>query len=100
MRTEPLMPDLDALIRERLDDPKRFLENGIEPLIDAITAVLDLHALRPGGGIGYEPDDGSKYERMGRVCTSCGPPDEYAVRWPCPEVRAIAAALGIEVDGG
>ncbi len=94
------MPNLDAQIRERLSDPKRFLENGIEPLIDAITVVLDRHALHPDGGIGYHPDDGSKYERMSRVCISCGPPDEYAERWPCPEIRAIAAALGVEADGG
>lgn len=35
--------DLDAAIRERLDDPKPFLENGIEPLIRAILTVLNVH---------------------------------------------------------
>ena len=99
------MLNLDEAIRAKLadygEDPCGYatcIVVGFSEMRAAITAVLDRHALHPDGGIGYEPDDGSKYERMSRVCASCGPPDEYAVQWPCPEVRAIAAAFGIEVD--
>jgi hypothetical protein len=96
-RSAAPMTDLDVQIRELLDDPKSFLENGIEPLIAAIRAVLDRHALEPGGGMGHEPDDNDIYGEMSRVCTSCGTPSEYAVLDPCPTKRDIAVALGIEV---
>lgn len=75
------MTDLDAAIRARLDDPKRYLENGIEPLIRAITAALDLHAAP---------------ERALPGEIHCGELVDW-VKGGCPTVRTIAAALGIEV---
>jgi hypothetical protein len=39
----------------------------------------------------------------GECCVVCCPGDHArnrAVHWPCPEVRAIAAVYGVEIDGG
>jgi hypothetical protein len=37
------MPDLDAAIRAKLDDPKQYAENGNGPLIAGLLAVLETH---------------------------------------------------------
>ena len=103
MRTEPLMPDLDALIRERLADPKSFLENGIEPLIDAIAETLDRHSPRTvnlhNDHGRWAPDAGTR-----TVCSECDivvcDKSCPAALWPCGTVYGIAKALGIEIPNG
>jgi hypothetical protein len=55
---------------------------------NALVAVLELHAAT---------DDGSGYRTVCGVC--CGPSESWerlALPWPCPTVRAVATALGIE----
>jgi hypothetical protein len=37
------MPDLAHQIRDRLDDPKRYAENGNGPLIEALLAVVEMY---------------------------------------------------------
>lgn len=99
------MPDLNAAIREHLGPIPTVDEwlNWSRRTRSALLAVLDLHACHPDSGQGYGPDDDDTegaYGYMSSVCTTCGTPGEYAIRWPCPTVRAIATGLGIEVGDG
>lgn len=95
------MADLDAQIRELLVGmrPRRFgsftpdphgpIEAWLNATEAAILAVLDLH----------KPIEGQTY--VDRPCSCMPDPDDPYVAhpWPCPTVRAIAAAFGIEVHG-
>ena len=75
------MPDLAQQIRDRLDTLCQYKAAGPRASA-AILAVFDLHV----------PD----WDGRCPVCVySWG--DEETHRFPCPTVRAIATALGIEV---
>jgi hypothetical protein len=96
------MADLTAQICERLDDPKRFAENGNGPLIEAILSVLKKHPhfhATDGSGrhvetLGWPHDFG-----CGRCHASMrGSRDLNGLGW-CETVTDIARALGIELDG-
>lgn len=78
------MADPDAAIRDLLDDPKRYLENGIGPLVAALLAVLELKRRNHEDWTHF---DETAYE-FGKRCGL-----EQAA-------DAIAEALGLEVDGG
>jgi len=87
------MPDLAVQIRERLDRLDEDLTSAITygpvevPMV-ALHAVLELHT---------PTDDGSGLLTVCGVC--CGPSESWerlALPWPCPTVRAVATALGIE----
>lgn len=83
------MPDLAELIRERLDDPKRYMESGIDLLIDALLAVVDLHQCA---------EDGRDYTR-GRFPSVEEPKYDAGRRWGLRDAaKAIAKELGIEVE--
>lgn len=70
---------------------------------DAVLAVLpettDRTALdriramhQPVEGLGYDSDEDDtpgSYGDIAQVCSSCGTPGEYGVRWPCPTIRAL-----------
>lgn len=79
------MSDLGAAIRARVAEAR--LENWTTAAEAALLAVLGVHA------------DGEEHRCPAEV-------EGYtALRWhdaddPCPTKRAIAEALGIEVDGG
>lgn len=62
----------------------------------ALLAVLEGHKPVPGQGYDWQQDRIVTFQ----ACATCGVPGEYGVPWPCPELLAIAKALGIEVDGG
>jgi hypothetical protein len=82
------MPDLDAAIRAKLDDPKQYDENDSGPLIAGLLAVLDLHnPVRQGAGA-----------KVWLECAHCQNADWGGpnVDWPCETVEAIAKELGIE----
>ena len=83
------MSALDRAIRERLDDS---VENALNPqaTADACLAVLNLHW--PLAPFRLQPEEVR--------CVACSKPDLLSVAWPCPTVRAIAAALHVEVPGG
>ncbi|MEU4256297.1 hypothetical protein AB0B42_00545 [Streptomyces fradiae] len=52
--------------------------------------VRALH--QPTPGVGFGPDDDptpGAYGDIAQACTSCGTADEFAVRWPCPTIRAL-----------
>ncbi len=87
------MPDLDAAIREAIDnacseikggDPNTFVAMAADEMRAALLAVLDLHAA---------PDRALPGE------IHCGELMDW-VQDGCPTVRAIAAALGVEADRG
>lgn len=104
------MSDLDAAIRARLDgwldDICGAWRNGCpvdghaEPIKmrAALLAVLDLHT-RQDSGVGYGSSEPGGYGSVLNVCRTCGMPHEYAVAYPCDELRAIAKELGVEVGG-
>lgn len=100
------MPDLNTAIRKQLAEIDASMGCtgslwGADEMQAALFAVLDLHTCHPDHGQGYGPDDDpteGAYGYMGSVCTTCGTPGEYAIRWPCPTVLAIAKELGIEVS--
>jgi hypothetical protein len=77
------MPDLNAEIRERLND---WAENALNPqaAAGALLAVLDLHK-------SADEQDGDWQDGPHWPCQVChdGP-------FPCATRRAIAAELGIE----
>lgn len=77
------MADVGAQIRAILDDPKRFDENGNEPLIRALLAVLKTHTPWEVG----DPDEPDW------VCGSCR---YFTSEWPCPTVDDIATELGVD----
>lgn len=59
----------------------------------ALNRVRKLH--RPVEGVGWGPDDDDTpgaYGAISRACSSCGHEDEYAIRWPCPTIRALDGA--------
>jgi hypothetical protein len=64
--------------------------------VDALLAVLEIHdCVEHGMGFGT---DLATYGPMRAVCAACGVPDEYAVAWPCATVKAVAGALGFELE--
>jgi hypothetical protein len=73
---------------EATDDPVPLSE--ILTLRSAVDRVRALH--QPTEGNGYDcdadPTPGS-YGAIAQVCTSCGTPGEYGVRWPCPTMAAL-----------
>jgi hypothetical protein len=84
--------DLDAAIRAKLavDQDSYYFEYDCEMIQGAMFAALDQH----------QPVEG---DEPGDIMCSCNPrPDDpyVAYAYPCPTVKAIATALGIEVDGG
>lgn len=87
------MTDLDANLRGAV-----AYEQDVS-LRAALDAVLDLHQRRDDG-LGYGSREPGGYGHVPDVCGECGKIDEYAEKWPCPTVRAIAGKLGVEVDGG
>lgn len=103
--------DLDAAIRAKLagDHPIGHCpgcESGDPCDVElgnaaarAVIAVLDLHR-RHNNGLGYGSREPGGYGHVPDVCGECGKIDEYAQKWPCPTVHAIAGKLGVEVDGG
>lgn len=106
------MTSLDQRIRERLTslgneaclggcgcEDSRCIVYGFDEMRVALLAVLDLHK-RHDKGLGYGSREEGGYGTVPDVCGECGKIDEYAQKWPCPTVRAIAKALGVEVDGG
>jgi hypothetical protein len=65
-------------------------------MLDALEAVLRVH-YDDGPSQGYFGDPAPySYGRRAHCCSMCGTHGEYGVEWPCPTVRAIAAALGVE----
>lgn len=92
------MADLDAAIRAGIDeavqqikgcDPDTFVAMAADELRDALVAVLDLHS----------PVAATEEMEVGELlCAADGPSeDEHLMkRYPCPTVRAIAKALGVE----
>ncbi len=64
--------------------------------LDAIEAVLAEHR-DEGASQGYFGDPAPyDYGERAHCCSTCGTHGEYGVEWPCPTVRAIATALGVE----
>ena len=59
--------------------------------IEARREILKLHGLAPRRPGGVRPG------LVNSACASCGKPYYFAVPWPCPTVRALAYAYGIEV---
>jgi hypothetical protein len=86
------MTNLDAAIRARLaeyDDSMYRTGSlwGTEDMQAALLAVLDLHQPVPFGT--YLGD------RPPTDCSECVAASGVNESWPCPTVRAIAAALGV-----
>ena len=57
--------------------------------------ILAMH--QPVEGVGFDPDDDDTpgaYGTVSSACSCCGTPDEYAARFPCGTVRAIAEGYG------
>jgi hypothetical protein len=77
---------LDRAIRERLDAME--IKGPPDRTVRALRAVLDVH--QP-----YQ-----FYEDTHDCCGHCDGPEGSPEEWPCPTVRAIAAALHVEVPGG
>ena len=105
------VPDEDLEAWEKVFDevaekalPLRLLPPGPKwtPLPDprsaALLAVVELH--KPVRGIGYGSSEPGGYRPLEPACAECGKVDEYAVPWPCQQLRLIAEQLGIEVDRG
>ena len=64
--------------------------------LNALEAVLRAH-YDDGPSQGYFGDPAPySYGVRAHCCSTCGTHGEYGVEWPCPTVRAIAAALGVE----
>jgi hypothetical protein len=95
------MSGLDAAVRAKLAgfsngaclggcgcEDNRCDVYGFDEMRDALIAVLGQHE-----PIGLHHDLGE----TSRVCADCR---FFAPAWPCPTVRLIAKALGVEVDGG
>lgn len=82
------MLDVAEQIRELLDDPKQYDENGNAPLISALTSVLDNH--RPI----------ELYYGNNETAHICGACRFFTSEWPCPTVRDMAEALGLEAEDG
>ena len=97
-----MISNLDTLIRARLDDPKRYAENGNDPLVNALLAILELHKPQDRPRLVYGKLDANP------ACSFCidgdsigieyGEPVSELVDYPCRTVRAAAKALGIEAD--
>lgn len=79
------MDDLAAALRAKLDAGTALPLEGRQ-YRRALLAVLDNH------GLADSP--------FSRNCKTCGAYFEYGVLWPCPTIRGVAAALGIEADRG
>lgn len=90
------MPDLDAKIRAKLS-PVYDPPWAVKQYRAALAAVLDRRA-RLETGTGWGSSEPGGYGALDGVCSACGRPEEYAVLWPCDELKAIAQALGIEVE--
>lgn len=65
-------------------------EAGRDIVRARLESVRALH--RPTEGIGYDCDEDDvpgSYGHIAQVCTECGIPGEYGVRWPCPTVQSL-----------
>jgi len=100
------LTDLAKQIRDRIESQRRellgsnpltFEEVGVNRLAAALLAVLDMHQCVEG--VGFTADDPDGYGTVKEACSGCGNVDEYAVAWPCRELRTIAKVLGIEANG-
>lgn len=89
------MADLHAAIRERLETYPTAMpgaglptadrvNNWLGRVADALVAILDRHQPIP---IGYGED-------ATHICDGCR---YFTSEWPCPELVAVAEALGIEM---
>ncbi|MFJ9799875.1 hypothetical protein [Streptomyces sp. NPDC101145] len=79
----------DAALAVR-DAEMQQLRTRVAELEAALDRVRALHQPTPGAGFG--PDDDptpGAYGHIAQACTSCGTADEFAVRWPCPTIRAL-----------
>ena len=78
-------------------ETKRLLERRTKTLrerADRAEAVIEqVRAMhRPTEGVGYDCDEDNtpgSYGEIAQVCTTCGTPDEYGVRWPCATIRVL-----------
>lgn len=65
-----------------------------------VAGMRDIVALHADDGesqvYGDFPGGYGTYEHC---CDTCGTFGEYGVPWPCPTLRHLAAAVGVEVDG-
>lgn len=104
------MADLDTAIRARLDeftsDHLLIGEYGSDPrpghteMKSALLAVLDLHKLETEHSWElYRPSWAPERKPSGPLCSQCSAGQEHQVASPCPTVRAVAKALGVEADG-
>lgn len=102
----PVATHMDMLLRDTRRD--------LRVACDALEAVMDLHhethvyELDPASGTWVYVDD--ELVVMERVCVECSDiwtledigdgmyREGTGVVWPCPTVRAITAALGIETE--
>jgi hypothetical protein len=85
--------DIDAAIRAKLS-PVYTPPWAMRQYRDALAAALDLH--QPTSNEAWAPGRSEVRD----VCRECSPgeDDHYDQPWPCATVRAIAKALGIEVE--
>jgi hypothetical protein len=94
-------PDLADQIHQRLEHPKQYAENGIEPLIEAILSVLAKHPhFRAADESGRHVETlGYPYDFGCGKCHAWSPASTSltGLGW-CETVTDIARALGIEVD--
>lgn len=91
--------DLDARIREQLEDPKRYLENGIEPLIDALTAILDIggdHTARViADKLGIEREETAEERLVRENCEhDFGPRPDHYPEIHCRKCTVIIGGYG------
>lgn len=98
-----VLHEMNGLLAEQVDAFAAVLEQRdlardvAVQLEQQVAAVLALH--RPiEGGMGNELDNGRSYGHMSCVCTACGTPDEYGVKWPCATVRAVGVGATGETD--
>lgn len=94
------MNDLGAVIRDHLTVECCEVDcwcRECDARTDALAEVLRLHE-RLESGMGYRDVAFDGYGEIMGVCAACGKPDEYAVVWPCPTVRALADALGVPLE--
>lgn len=83
---------LADVIRDRMD-VQAALGNGALAR-QAVDAVLSLHIPTDERSGWIAPGE---YESMPSACQQCGSQD-LGERWPCPTVRAVAAAIGVDLS--
>lgn len=77
------------------DDYGKELKAERDAALATLARVRELHRPARGGRSGWNPDDDDTpgaYGHIESACEECGSQD-MAVRWPCPTVQAIDAAL-------